>query len=390
MNKDPETLGVSSCKRSWRSLGSDSGDNFESITSWQRRSPSSSALRTKERQGQVVAAFKVESTSAIKKLPLFSFESANVATPSLTAVERQISQLPAHSRQETSRLSSVAIATTVDQVESMSLSSLSFHNVEAIRKSVRDYTQMPKHARPLDCEPVLAIYALTGYVVVSPATSLSPSSSTKMNNAAQGTWDSPHVKVKPGTREAADPRNPGDEDGFRELNACKLSDASLALQATQCRPEKDRGFYRYVHVPTNSVVTPQVYEERYMRMLSETCAVKEHYWRHYFDHLKHLECAQNLNVVLDTCPSALFLSGPRNRAEKIRVKSRKYRRKVLSQGLDDEVSSDPEVAAAEDELHERIDAALSEYSHKMIVIQDRRRRILERASYEASTCKAHS
>jgi hypothetical protein len=320
-----------------------------------------------------------ESASFLDRLRLSSLASANTVAPSLSTAQRQAPWLPTH--QESSRLSSVAVNPTADQDHSRFLAYPSFEQVEAIRKSVRAYTLLPKHARPLDCAPALAIYTLTGYVIVSPVVALSPSPSTSMNDSAQGqgTLDSPNLMK----RDKADViQDLGGEELLRELNACKLLDASFALQATQCRPEKDRGFYRYIHIPTSSVVTPEIYEERYMQMLSETCAIKEQHWQSYFDYLKQLECVQDLHMLINStsCIFPLSRRSSHHSNVKIRVPSQSPRKNVLSLTLHDETSSDPEVEAAEDELHEKIDAALSEYSHKMIAIQNRRRRILGQTS----------
>jgi hypothetical protein len=194
-------------------------------------------------------------------------------------------------------------------------------------------------------------------------------SSSLPNGTNLGVLESPSIKTRADKADIL--QQLGGDDAFRELDANKLRDATFALEATQCRPEKDRGFYRYIHVPTGSVVTPELYEERYMTMLATMLAPKAEYWSRYFQGLKREECAQ----MVASRPHIPATQSPSGRNALGRLPSKSPESSFLPVGSQGETSSDPEIAAAELELHEKIDSALREYSHKVLVIQDRRRRV---------------
>lgn len=253
----------------------------------------------------------------------------------------------------------------------------SFDHLDAIRDAVRAYTLLPKSERSSDCEPVRAIRELTGYVLTSPV-SFSPSTPRVESAAAAATHGflgSPSVTTR--AHKADVLHKLGGDDIFRSLDACKLRDANVALQGTQCRPEKDRGFYRYVHVPTGTEIAAMAYEERYIAVLNEACTRKWRYWSHYFDLLKQhdqeMQCdGQAIAVQLSSAQQGSINSESASTvATKTPTSSTPAR--LLPLPSRDEASSDPEIAKAERELWDKIDAALEEYSHKVLVIQESRR-----------------
>jgi hypothetical protein len=253
----------------------------------------------------------------------------------------------------------------------------SFDHLDAIRDAVRAYTLLPKSERSSDCEPVRAIRELTGYVLTSPV-SFSPSTPRVESGAAaatHGLLGSPSVTTR--AHKADVLHKLGGDDIFRSLDACKLRDASVALQGTQCRPEKDRGFYRYVHVPTGTEIAAMAYEERYIAVLNEACTRKWRYLSHYFDLLKQHdeEKQKEMQAVAPSLSSAQQGNVGSESASMVATKTptSSTPARLLPLPSRDEASSDPEIAEAERELWDKIDAALEEYSHKVLMIQENRR-----------------
>lgn len=212
---------------------------------------------------------------------------------------------------------------------------------------------------------------MTGYVLTSPVSS--PAATHGVESATQGLPGSPSVTTR--AHKADVLHKLGGDDIFRSLDACKVRDADVALQGTQCRPEKDRGFYRYVHVPTGTEITSLAYEERYIAILNEACAQKWQYWGRYFDLLKKHDEKQSdgqaITLSLSTAHPVSSDSASTVAATSTTATATPAR--LLPLPSRDESSSDPEVAKAERELWDKIDAALEEYSNKVLLIQERRR-----------------
>ena len=221
-----------------------------------------------------------------------------------------------------------------------------FDQVQQIRQAVRALTLLSPECRSSESEPAQSIYALTGYTIGCPSyTPRRSSVSADMSRA--GKAEVFHLL--------------GGEQMLSLLDACKVRDATIALDATQCRVEKDRRFgrYNYVHLPSDSCVTAEAYEHRYISMLNEVCAWKWGYWKDYFDRLKALDhefhCNGKATTTLSTDPARDS--------------------RILPLPSRDGVSDDPEIAAAEQELWEKIDLALEEYSQKVLEIEQRKREL---------------
>jgi hypothetical protein len=242
--------------------------------------------------------------------------------------------------------------------------------LDAIRDAVRKYTLLPKSERSSECEPVRVIHALTGYVLTSPVSS-SPATPTG-DSATQGLLGSPSVTTRAYKADVL--QKLGGDDIFRSLDACKLRDANVALQGTQCRPEKDRGFYRYVHVPTGTEITSLAYEERYIPVLNKECARKWRHWECYFEILKvHDAIVQRGGQAAAKLPlSSAHQESTGSASTGATKAATSTPARLLPLPSRDEASSDPEIAEAERELWDKIDAALEEYSHKVLMIEENR------------------
>ena len=148
-------------------------------------------------------------------------------------------------------------------------------NLHDLRKLVHEYTLQPKEQRN-DSMPAKEILATTGYHLRSDplrSSGRAPSELTREEKI------NAFMKLGP---------------DLQKMDACKVSDAKMVAQVTQCKPQKLRGgYYKYFHSESGRPVSPEEFEERYLLMLEEVDAVRSKAWVEYFDKLRGDEGFRN-------------------------------------------------------------------------------------------------
>ncbi|KAL7573827.1 hypothetical protein ACA910_012406 [Epithemia clementina (nom. ined.)] len=285
-----------------------------------------------------------------------------------------------------------------------------------LRKLVHSYTSIPKHERSSACISAKNILACTGYPLLG--------------------FD-PTAKPCPVLGVASDLTREQKLEFFckigpqlKHMDACKVSDAKMVEEVTQCKSQKVRGgFYRYFHGETGREVTTEEFEERYLMMLDEVNRIRSTAWAEYFDALrddKKVKSGASVDEVqemktgtcqdagetssstetnpvtqerqlhVSTSPSRKVLPWNELHATPARhedlscvaVKSNVKKSHVMANEVTarsdaklpptiipfpdrDEESSDPVIAQAERKLWDSIDKALEEYSREVMAAQRR-------------------
>lgn len=260
----------------------------------------------------------------------------------------------------------------------------STNELRDLRKLVHAYTNLPKKDRD-DSPAAQEIFASTGYRLRSaPIQSLNSTCSapTALTREQKINF---FMKLGP---------------DLQKIDTCKVSDAKMVIEVTQCRPHKVRGgYYNYFHNETGRTVSPDEFEERYMMMLEEVNQIRSNAWEKYFDKLRsenedqfassnelcedqeHMEtqggqaCASNSEVhpdlPLSDKKSNLSISNVANSTlddSNIDIDGEDDLL-ALSLPSRDETSNDPRIARAERKLWRSIDKALEEYSREVLAAQ---------------------
>lgn len=233
----------------------------------------------------------------------------------------------------------VPTAATLPTIDSLP----TLETLNQARRLVRAFTLLSPQSQPI----VLSErdqHVLAGYPLVAPPASTETSDDEPTITSPSRTS---HAVSKQTVWASLGP------DGLRCLDECKLRDTAQALAVTHCRVDKaPGGWYVYTHVPTNTRLHPADYEQRYRVMLEEVGALASRRWTEHFASLR--QPSKALPNPVQTSPLS-FLPP------------------LLPLPSRDDVSSDPEIAAAEERLWSTIDEALADYSATVLAIRARRR-----------------
>ena len=137
-----------------------------------------------------------------------------------------------------------------------------------LRELVHEFTSIPKDKRSAKSSPAKEILARTGY----PLTCSVPTSGTVATDLSQEQKLAFFCRIGP---------------QLKQMDACKVSDAKMVEEVTQCKSQKARGgYYRYFHGETGRPVRPEEFQERYLMMLEEVNHIRSTAWLEYFDSLR--------------------------------------------------------------------------------------------------------
>lgn len=250
--------------------------------------------------------------------------------------------------------------------------------LQYLREIIHEYTLAPK-ARRLDCSPAKELFERTGYAVRSDPPTTENGSNEKVTPLELSRDQKLAFFMKLGP-------------DLQRMDACKVSDAKMVAEVTQCQPVKVRGgFYHYVHSVNGRTVSPEEFEDRYLMMLEEVNRIRSQAWLEYFCKLRDdhetitkvslLETNYNgdestFDIEMDHMPQA---QNDVSDASKVSVAAEESLDQFEEEDdsdlpgfqlpVRDEESSDPVIARAERKLWTAIDKALAEYSREVLAAQ---------------------
>jgi hypothetical protein len=135
-----------------------------------------------------------------------------------------------------------------------------------VRRLVHAYTNLPEEKR-WGSNEALTIQQMSGYPLVPsviPGGAVSESEKLQRRSSVISSLSS-RLKL---------------------VEACKLRDARMAEDVTECRAQKvRREGYGYTHITTGRAVPPEEFEQRYLCMIREVSSIRSKSWGDYFANL---------------------------------------------------------------------------------------------------------
>lgn len=250
--------------------------------------------------------------------------------------------------------------------------------LEDVRSLVHRYTSLRPAERDGSFE-IKAIQDMTGYIITPPCTVGEDIRSVEGPN---GIFAPSGEHLQALSKLSAE---------LRQMDQHRGEYCKMVEEVTECRVEKHKGRYRYVHRSGRRVVTNE-YEQRYMLMLQAMNEVRSADWLEYFTSLQDTSTKLPLKspmtdrshekVIAATLTPVLHemvptaddedeeVSDPNEEEANAAVPTTPTQVPLPSR---ESPSTDPEIAAAEAKLWIAFDAALAEYSAEIVAIQTRRR-----------------
>jgi len=148
------------------------------------------------------------------------------------------------------------------------------YDLVELRRLVHAYTALPTDARD-KCQEIKAIQEISDYVVTPPVTSLLGEIDVTKQPAFSTHASKMDLLVQMSPK-------------LQRMDEKKVQEVTRAARVTECRVERKKGRYVYVHMPSGRKITAHEYEQRHKLMLEETNKIRGHAWTLHFTRLQSL------------------------------------------------------------------------------------------------------